>query len=873
MRDIAPDAPYPSSNNSSGVIIGVAGDVKTTYAVSQNAGVWVWRDGRWSQLASSPRYAQDIAVEPAHVNHVIVGERNGDSVDKRLNQTGVWESMDWGATWTYSLDPLQPLGRAKGCKSQAVVAVAFSPKGHLLAATSCGLAHRDPAASSQWGYPTMPAADGVATAIASSETKVWARTLSGQLFVSTDEGVTWRAVPAAMPWPSGTLIDDHNAWTGSPSFSLAAFDDEVVMVATRTPRGQENEVALVDYDVASQTWQFGHVRDQNGHRPRDGRGLGGRVFVKAYAWDRRHFFLLSAGQALYRLDERTPNVGFMQFNATLLAACASTDTCPDNALALNRVHVDLWDAHVDTTAPYGAGYLTDDGGVEQKWASPTWTNLAAGLHTHHVQGVSIAGRSVGYACPDNDAWYGPSDGSSWRATNRLGDGGWTDADAANGTWMLLARSASGAAVMQRLDGSAASMVRLSTDASRFSLPHVIQTLVSERVPQDLDAVMLVFRPLLGVNKQPVGGALATLASGDGPAIIRNTTWSRNADVSNGYIGWNVEVASVPPGAEALWSSGGHTVIAAPLPNTPPVGLHYYITAREPDPGDASRTVLNIYRSKDLPSAGWTPLFSGAFDLGREGFDPDNGLHGPVFPNPYNNREVWILGSDGVYVSKDGATTSPDPVLTALITDSGRYEISHNNVDDRTFDGIAEMPFGGRTVSMGPLADMAFARDRANVRVAAGTVTGVFYDDGDGIWRSLTPSLPRPLAIVTGVKTDGRSVFVSFGGRSVVRVDAPGAARPVTYYEVSPLLPSDQAGILLDHARRPIAGATVSLHVLDPKASVVFDGKVTTGPHGEIVSPISGSTLIGGAFYIAFAGDRDNAPSETRFVVTRLRPRP
>jgi len=46
---------------------------------------------------------------------------------------------------------------------------------------------------------------------------------------------------------------------------------------------------------------------------------------------------------------------------------------------------------------------------------------------------------------------------------------------------------------------------------------------------------------------------------------------------------------------------------------------------------------------------------------------------------------------------------------------------------------------------------------------------VFFHDGSA-WRDLTGSLPKPLAPVSSVGIDGRSIYVAFEGRSLVQID-------------------------------------------------------------------------------------------------------
>src|SRR5262249_39927262 len=115
--DLANGKPQPFRGSTAGLTPAIAGDGNFLYAVSLDAGVWKSAEGsRWQQLPNSPPLANSIAVDPNNSAHLVVGERNGDSVATSLNRAGIWESFDGGNTWSYKLNPLT-LG---GCFSQAI---------------------------------------------------------------------------------------------------------------------------------------------------------------------------------------------------------------------------------------------------------------------------------------------------------------------------------------------------------------------------------------------------------------------------------------------------------------------------------------------------------------------------------------------------------------------------------------------------------------------------------------------------------------------------------------------------------------------------------------------------------------------------------
>ena len=224
--DISPDVPA-GPWSTAGLTFALAGNDQALYAVSLSAGVWKLSKPTqtWHQLVGSPRYAMSIAVDPVNPAHVVVGERNGDTVDVRLNEAGVWESTDGGLAWSYVLDPLAMPG---GCWSQAIPSVAFTTKSTLIVATACGIARRlhprvfeTGPKKSVFTFPQMPAGFQLITALAVAPHRVWARLLNGDLMSSLDDGATWIAVAAPRPPVSFPQRGE--------SVSLGGFDTAAVM--------------------------------------------------------------------------------------------------------------------------------------------------------------------------------------------------------------------------------------------------------------------------------------------------------------------------------------------------------------------------------------------------------------------------------------------------------------------------------------------------------------------------------------------------------------------------------------------------------------------------------------------------------------------
>jgi hypothetical protein len=327
-------------------------------------------------------------------------------------------------------------------------------------------------------------------------------------------------------------------------------------------------------------------------------------------------------------------------------------------------------------------------------------------------------------------------------------------------------------------------------------------------------------------------------------------------VAGGYSAWAVEATDLPAGAQSFFVAGGHAIALVGPPGAPPMGTRYWVLSRDATAGNP----LVLYRHNDGP--GWTSVFSGVL-----GANPGliHAWYGPVYPNPYDTREAWWIAGDGIHVTRDAGKTVPvDDVLTALLTGSGQYPLTNDYLANGAFDGTIGVPASTRALALSTLSQMAFARDNPKIHVAASPFTGVFYDGGDGIWRDLGPTLPHPLSAVAGVRSDATSVYVAFEGRSIVRIDKPGDAPAASYFTRGG---SGNTLAVLDSAtRNPIAGAQVSLRIIDPTAQAELDYGGTTSSGGEVASPLSIPIPSGSAVFIRFAGSGSQGPADIRFVM-------
>ncbi len=260
FKDISPDAanltPFHKSSTA-GLTLQVVGHERELYAVSLNAGVWrSLSGGPWVQLqgppGAYPARAYCIAMDPRNFAHLVVGERDGDAINPTQDRAGVWESFDSGNTWTCILDPATDA--PGGCSSQAIPAIAFGSQG-LFVATACGFAIRRSGDSTfQWvsqnplnGQPIT-----LATALAVSENKVWARIESRNLQNPAQTDYTlliWSPFSPIEPIP----IPAHAIFDAARGdrFSLAALDSNayISVLGDPTPDGLNNYNTVLIYDA------------------------------------------------------------------------------------------------------------------------------------------------------------------------------------------------------------------------------------------------------------------------------------------------------------------------------------------------------------------------------------------------------------------------------------------------------------------------------------------------------------------------------------------------------------------------------------------------------------------------------------------------
>jgi hypothetical protein len=779
LQDVSPDLynskidGQPGQTSTAGATLALAGDDSSLYAVSVNAGVWKCvSNGWWFQLPNSPARAYCLAVDPNNPNHVVVGQRLDDVTT--VQDPGIWESNDAGYTWS---------SVALSCFSQAIPAVAFSNTSTLFVATSCGVARRGTGDSTLTFDATTPGL-GQITALAVSESKVWARTANA-LAVSTDDGVNWTAIPIQPPVSDFTITFQAQG----DMFSLAAFDSLALMVFKPSPDTLSNRNSLLIFNVATGSWSVQVLNSG------DGTGLGGRRFVKSYVLNRpdlpaslgqRLQLFFCAGQDLF--SATTNSDGTLNWSA--IGSTTGSGTPGD-------LHADLWDLHIPPSFGPNADLMwaASDGGVYRKNpASTQWEAQTRGLHTHHIQTITVLPigtlfrPKLAYACHDNDQWV--QEGSlvtqpaqDWRSWSKhgLGDSSWTAGDTGSLSIVLITRHREKAMLSSFGEGiSGANFnegVPFAFDHYKKSQPttyqdgptsfQCIQTLPGEAPVFLLDVVMLVDTPFTnfdGQNDVPVNPTqpLGKLNPGGNPVLIRNQQFAANPDADVSHLDqqfWTIEAAPgnkdkpLPTGTQSFWVSGGHTN---------PV---YYVLAI----GTGQPVLFK------QTSTGWLPLNTALNNNQVPNFQVlAGGRFGPAFVNPYNPDHLYVLTSDGIKFSLDGgASFQDDRVLTGLVTGAGRFGLNAT-YNGGNFTGLMGLTgsFTGNS-ALGCLAHMTFNRDNPSEVVAASPFTGVFFNNGDVTgncsWRTLTPYLPTPLSPVSCVGIDANAIYVATLGRGLLSI--------------------------------------------------------------------------------------------------------
>jgi hypothetical protein len=198
--DISPEMPngvWQALPSVAGVALALDGNDTALLVITLNSSVWrSLSGGSWAPLPNAPKRAYCLSVDDSDPSHVLIGERP-PQFDWEIGAGTVWESFDFGDSWTCLLDP-----RALGATSTTVPAVLMSPEGTALVATDSGIARRpaQPSGSGPSSYFSMAGNTqdmGLISALTSSElpdggVRIWARTFS-EIAYSDDEGENWQS--------------------------------------------------------------------------------------------------------------------------------------------------------------------------------------------------------------------------------------------------------------------------------------------------------------------------------------------------------------------------------------------------------------------------------------------------------------------------------------------------------------------------------------------------------------------------------------------------------------------------------------------------------------------------------------------------------
>jgi hypothetical protein len=644
----------------------------------------------------------------------------------------------------------------------------------VVAATNCGIAVHPKGGA--WSYAQLPRgfpADRV-TAVAASETRVWARDGQYNLVVSDAN---------AQSFAYGTQKQHPVVQVGATgdAGTLAAFDSLVAMVCLgqTVPSGGQNYTRLIIYDGTRDAWidqpQITYLAPDSMGNPVPSAALNGngsfaigRRFAKAYVvgrearWGADRQLFISNAQEVFRATGRNDDGTFPFERVVGTASSLGGSYLPNWQGTLHR---DLWDFHL---APDGqAAWAASDGGIaETVMDGHGWHTRYHSLNTHHVQSLYVPFDELhtAYATQDNDAWIRTKPGTDWSSPGGVGDGNFVAGDRGNSTAVLEVRTVALAVLTgfgTKLPTSKQTQVYgivLNNDQSFPQSPSAfrfIQTRKGEQFSNPLDAVMLTKLPFSWVDS--AGASHTIIDNGQPFALIRNQNFEANPDVNVGQgNGWTLAADNLPAKPLGFCVSGAKI---GPGPHTAP--LFYLLAAPT---GKAA-----LYRSDGaVPTTGWTLVPGQPGDIVSNGSANRNG---PVYVNPYDADVVYILTASGVFASvnatSSNATFQKDVDLSSLVSGNGTYPFiagfpggNATNVDQAIHNG------GSPTET---LSDMSFDHDDPSHVAAASPFTGAFANLGTG-WLDLGQYLPKPLSPVISVHLLGRRLWVGTLGRGVLMLD-------------------------------------------------------------------------------------------------------
>ncbi len=905
-------------NVRSGVIEAIVGTDDALFAVPKTGGVWrSVNGGPWQHLPTSPPRAFSIAIDPVNTSHLIVGERDDDTSDPRLGRSGLWESFDFGNSWQYVYDPAAATG------SQALPAVMFSPTtSATLFATSIGVGRMDRRTGAaipdvtfgrrdpndpQCGGAGGPVALGRVTALAVGETRVWARTAS-ELFFSDDDGRTWhcRMLPPLVDVPGFTNVrpDYNTASAGAnDNASLAAFDDMAFVIFQADALGNRSPILMFDVASATTPWVAAVTGDN------DGRGLNGRRFVKtgvinALSCSRFANRAIGTGrQVIYGSGQGLQQATALGVDRRIVWGPVVISQGGDEGATKAPIHSDLWDFLLPRNycPPQNASvFVATDGGVfrgkpapsgDARLSSLEWETRSDGLHVHTAQDVIIVDATTApppvlgqpiipvshivYPTQDNGGWWRMADGR-WRSTDLgiLGDSNFVIGDQALAAAAIWRELLPGRAILTKL-GDDETPITLNRDQQAFDRPKTIQAVQSlaAETPSasSLDVVMLVQLPLKNSSGDAFDGALGTGAARN--ALIRNSNFNANPDGPAAlFKDWSIVSDALPAGAQRVWVSGGHAV------------PEYFLYTDGTNPTCANGLWRFQWTGTNPVTAtrAWRCVVQGLVEVA--GGPVDVGQHGPAFVNPYDaDIAIVAAGTPNLLrLTTDGGAHFCDlPVLSALVTDSGRYPIAGVFSPRPRFDDLGSR-FHGYPFSVP--SQIAFNRFKPQELLVASPYTGLYVGElsttvrgpsrrtncGDPNWREpawkdASSALPSSRAYISGAVFAGDNAVLSTAGRGVYAVSNLRSAPLGSYFAPSSVATVSSPMAALHRSDGSVLGwGRVSITITDAATGqrVAAGGGVRADAAGRVITPI----LQSGAYIVdlRFLGDGTAAPSAVKF---------
>jgi hypothetical protein len=245
-------------------------------------------------------------------------------------------------------------------------------------------------------------------------------------------------------------------------------------------------------------------------------------------------------------------------------------------------------------------------------------------------------------------------------------------------------------------------------------------------------------------------------------ILRNQQFLANSDI--GYSkgkDWQIVANNLPEGTYRFWVSNGHSKTVL------------FVLALQSGQQKLYRSASPIRRSQSIQPTQWPQLNVQGNLLEPEPF-PDSQILtgatlGPVFVNPYNPTQLYVLTTLGVmYSNTGGFDFSLDQSLTNLLNGNGTYKMTGNFTGD--FSSHVDFDNSYVSASMGTLSALSFNRQKPNERVAASPFTGVFYSAGNSVWTDLSGYLPTPRTSISDVAIVGDDLYIATEGRGLLRME-------------------------------------------------------------------------------------------------------